>query len=125
MVYETATQLEIEFKPSLEKVYEENQVVEMFASVLKIIERDRSELTTYLEQLEIDIKPALGEVYGEDKVDEMFANILEIIERARSERPISLKMDDIHLLCQPVLHSLLNRLFQLTVSRPGGHGHCR
>ena len=95
MVYETATQLEIEFKPSLEKVYEENQVVETFASVLEIIDRDRSELTTYLEQLEIDIKPALGEVYGEDKVDEMFANILEIIERARSERTNSLKMDDI------------------------------
>ncbi len=99
MVYETPKQLEIDFKPSLEKVYGEDKVVEMFANTLEIIERAGSERTTSLKQLEIDIKPALEKVYGEDKVDEMFANILEIIERARSERTASLKMDDITRDC--------------------------
>ncbi len=99
MVYETSKQLEIDFKPSLEKGFREDNVVEMFASILEITERARPERISYLKQLEIDIKPALEEVYGEDKVDEVFANILEIIERARSERSASLKTDDIMREC--------------------------
>ncbi|MGB9940565.1 alpha-amylase family glycosyl hydrolase [Methanosarcina sp.] len=99
MVFEIPEQNKIDFEPALEKVYGEDEVVEMFANILEITERARSERITYLKQLEIDIKPALEKVYGEDKVDEMFANILEIIERARSERLASLKMDDITRDC--------------------------
>jgi maltose alpha-D-glucosyltransferase/alpha-amylase len=99
MVYEIPEQNEIDFEPSLEKVYGEDNVVEMSATTLEIIERAGSECTTSLKQLEIDIKPSLEKVYGEDKVDKMFANILEIIERVRSERPASLKMDDITRDC--------------------------
>ena len=37
MVYETPEQLEIDFKSSLEQVYGEDKVVEMFANTLGII----------------------------------------------------------------------------------------
>lgn len=99
MAYETSKQLEIDFKPSLEKIYGEDEVVEMFTNILEITERARLESITCLRQLEIDIKPALEEVYGEDKVDNIFTNILEIIERTRSERTASLKIDDITRDC--------------------------